>query len=249
MKRLLALMALVALVGCATKEGVAIPTSQPTQADVSGFNQRNAAPVNKSQQPAASAQVGNGQHEVVKSSLVPDVEGAKLIIVGNTMALTAFDAAALEQRYENYLKQLGGKPPVIPRNWYMASGSGETAIKYSGVTGIYTRFYRAEVPKDLVRQISFASAFGTFMAGTSADLVAAQVLPGYGSWVTHVLCSEKDANYDACAQQYRAGVYQSSDGQEVDTSLKLVPGGASIDPLTFKLRAGATAQNAARAGG
>jgi len=168
--------------------------------------------------------------------MVPDVEGAKLIVVGNAMALTVFNEDALQQRYENYLKKLAGKPAVIPRDWYMASGAGETAVKYSGLTGVYTRFYRAEVPKDLVRQMGFASAFGTFMAGTSADLVAAQVLPGYGSWITHVLCSEKDANYEACARQYRPGVYQSSDGREVDSTLKEVSGGAVIDPTTFMLR-------------
>ena len=102
------------------------------------------------------------------------------------------------------------------------------------MTGIYTRFYRAEIPKDLVRQISFASAFGTFMAGTSADLVGVQVLPGYGAWVTHVLCSEKDPTYSACVAQYRQGIYQSSDGREVDNTLKLVEGGAIIDPSSFK---------------
>ena len=90
------------------------------------------------------------------------------------------------------------------------------------------------MPKDLVRQIGFASAFGTFMAGTSADLVVVQVLPGYGSWITHVLCSEKDPNYSSCEAQYRHGVYQSSDGREVDTTLKLVDGGGVIDPSTFK---------------
>jgi hypothetical protein len=72
------------------------------------------------------------------------------------------------------------------------------------------------------------------MAGTSADLIVVQLLPGYGSWVTHVLCSEKDPNYSACEDQYRRGLYQSSDGREVDTTLKLVDGGGVIDPSTFK---------------
>ena len=72
------------------------------------------------------------------------------------------------------------------------------------------------------------------MAGTSADLVAVQVLPGYGAWVTHVLCSEKDAAYSTCEGQYRPGIYQSADGREVDNTLKLVEGGAIIDPSTFK---------------
>jgi hypothetical protein len=161
------------------------------------------------------------------------------------MALTVFDEATLNQRYDNYLKQLGGKPPTFTREWYLATSAGQTSAKYSGVTGIYTRFYRAEIPKDLVRQISFASAFGTFMAGTSADLVAVQVLPGYGAWITHVLCSEKDPVYSACEAQYRQGIYQSSDGREVDNTLKLVEGGAMIDTSTFKKATGIAPANTA----
>ena len=225
---LFALVALAALSGCATKEGISFPTSKPTQDDVSDFNRRNA--------PAASSSARSSPQakDAVKTSIIPDVSGPRLIVVGNAMALTVFDEATLNQRYDNYLKQLAGKTPAFTREWYLATSAGQTSAKYSGVTGIYTRFYRAEIPKDLVRQISFASAFGTFMAGTSADLVGVQVLPGYGAWVTHVLCSEKDPTYSACVAQYRQGIYQSSDGREVDNTLKLVEGGAIIDPSSFK---------------
>lgn len=226
------LAALVLASGCATKEGISLPTSKPTQSDVGDFNRRN------SQQTPQAAPPATASKDVVKTSLIPEVAGPKVIVVGNAMALTTFDEPTLIQRYENYLKQLAGKPPTFTREWYLAASAGQTSVKYSGVTGIYTRFYRAEVPKDLVRQMGFASAFGTFMAGTSADLVAAQVVPGYGSWVTHVLCSEKDPNYSACEQQYRQGVYQSSDGREIDTTLKLVEGGAIIDPITFRRSTG-----------
>ncbi len=225
---LVAILALAALSGCATKEGISLPISKPTQDNVSDFNRRN-APATSTTTPS-SPQV----KDTVKTSIIPGVSGARLIVVGNAMALTEFDEATLNQRYDNYLKQLAGKPPAFTREWYLATSAGQTSAKYSGVTGIYTRFYRAEIPKDLVRQINFASAFGTFMAGTSADLVAVQVLPGYGAWVTHVLCSEKDPAYLVCEAQYRQGMYQSSDGREVDNTLKLVEGGAIIDPSTFK---------------
>lgn len=239
---LVAFLALAALSGCATKEGISLPTSKPTQDDVSDFNRRN-TPGTSTTTPSVSP-----VKDTVKTSIIPDVAGARLIVVGNAMALTVFDEATLNQRYDNYLNQLAGKTPAFTREWYLATSAGQTSAKYSGVTGIYTRFYRAEIPKDLVRQISFASAFGTFMAGTSADLVAVQVLPGYGAWVTHVLCSEKDPAYSACEAQYRQGIYQSSDGREVDNTLKLVEGGAIIDPLTFKKATGAApASTATRA--
>lgn len=235
-KLLAVLAALVLASGCATKEGISLPTSKPTQADVGDFNRRNAHQSPQTSPPSPPLK------DVVKTSLVPAVSGPKVIVVGNAMALTTFDEPTLIQRYENYVKQLAGKPAAFTKEWYLATSAGQTSVKYSGVTGIYTRFYRAEVPKDIVRQMGFASAFGTFMAGTSADLVAAQVVPGYGSWVTHVLCSEKDPNYSACEQQYRQGVYQSSDGREIDTTLKLVEGGGVIDPVSFKRFTGNPAQ-------
>ena len=231
-KLFFALLALAVFSGCATKEGIALPTSKPTQDDVGDFNRRNTPPSNAAPPTSASSK------ETVKTSLIPDVQGPRLIVVGNAMALTVFDEATLNQRYDNYLKQIGTKTPAFTREWYLATSAGQTSAKYSGITGIYTRFYRAQVPKDLVRQISFASAFGTFMAGTSADLVVVQVLPGYGAWITHVLCSEKDPNYSACEDQYRRGIYQSSDGREVDNTLKLVDGGGTIDPFTFRKSVG-----------
>lgn len=227
-KLLYALLALAALSGCATKEGIRLPISKPTQDDIGDFNRRNTP------SPNAVPPTSAPPKETVKTSLIPEVQGPRLIVVGNAMALTLFDEVTLNQRYDNYLKQLGTKTPAFTREWYLATSAGQTSAKYSGVTGIYTRFYKAEIPKDLVRQISFASAFGTFMAGTSADLVVAQVLPGYGTWITHVLCSEKDPNYSACDDQYRRGIYQSSDGREVDNTLKLVDGGGIIDPSTFR---------------
>jgi hypothetical protein len=227
-KLLVASLLIAALSGCATKEGIALPTSKPTQDDVGDFNRRNTP------SPSASATTPAASKDIVRTTLLPDVQGPRLIVIGNAMALTVFDEATLNQRYDNYLKQLGTKAPTFTRKWYLATGSGETSVKFSGVTGIYTRFYRTEIPKDLVRQIAFASAFGTFMAGTSADLVAVQVLPGYGTWITHLLCSEKDPNYQNCESQHRRGMYQSSDGREVDTTLKLIDGGGIIDPSTFK---------------
>ena len=108
MTRLLfALLALASLAGCATKEGIALPTSRPTQDDVGDFSRRN-TPSSSSTGPTAPL-----AREVVKSSLIPDVSGPRLIVVGNAMALTVFDEATLSQRYENYLKQLGAKTATI----------------------------------------------------------------------------------------------------------------------------------------
>ena len=234
MRILFAVIALLlTLSGCATREGIALPTTRPSKDDVADFNKRNdpaqiATPTVGSS-PAAS-------REPVKTTLIPEPEGARVIIVGNVMAFEAFDQAVLNQRFDVYLKRMtdASKQPDFSREWYSATSAGETSVKFSGVTGLYSRFYRAEVPKDIAKSISFASAFGTFMVGSSGDLVVAQRAGKTGTWVTHMLCSEKDPAYSACENQYKVGVYQGVDGRQIDDKLQVVSGGTQIDTVTFK---------------
>ena len=236
MRTLLAIIAaLLTLSGCATREGIALPTTRPSKDDVADFNKRN----DPAQIPAPT--VGPApvaSREPVKSMLIPEPEGAKVIIVGNVMAFEAFDAAVLNQRYDVYLKRMtdASKQPNFSREWYSATSAGETSVKFSGVTGLYSRFYRAEVPNDIAKSINFSSSFGTFMVGSSGDLVAAQISPRTGTWVTHVLCSEKDPAFSACESQYKVGVYQGVDGRQIDDKLQVVTGGTQIDTVTFKKR-------------
>lgn len=223
--------------GCATKEGFKLPSgSGPTKESAEDFNRRNsAAPL-----PVPSAEL---PRDTVKTALIPDVDGPRMIIIGNVMALTVFDDAALGSRYDNYLKpiQARGATPGFTREWYLATSAGETAVKFSGVTGIYSRFFKAEIPKDLIRQISFASAFGTFMAGTSGDLVAAERSAKNGTWVTRLLCSEKSKDYGTCEAQFARGIYQAVDGREIDDKLQLVASGQTIDPSTYRISTGVRA--------
>ena len=228
------LFVLIALLsGCATKEGLKLPSgSRPTRESAEDFNKRNSAV----QPPApAPAPAGMVPRDTVASALIPDAGGPRMIIVGNVMALTVFDEPTLGSRYDNYLKQVQARSgtPGFTREWYLATSSGETAVKFSGVTGIYSRFFKADIPKDLIRQITFASAFGTFMAGTSGDLVAAERSAKNGTWVTRLLCSEKATDYAVCEARYTRGIFQSSDGKEIDDKLQLVASGKTIDPVSY----------------
>lgn len=245
-KTLLLLVALAVVTsGCATKQGIALPRGPgPSKEDIADFNKRNTAPSGTS----SASQPGQVTSESLKTALVPPVDGPRMVLIGNVMALTVLDESALNTRYDNYLKQLQAHSanPAFTREWYLATSGGETAVKFSGVTGIYTRYFKVEVPKDLLREISFASAFGTFMAGTSGDLVAAERSAQYGFWLTRLLCSEKSADYDACASRYHRGLYQSIDGKEIDDKLQLVQGGRVIDPVTYKLPAEEAPQVAAQ---
>lgn len=231
MKRFATLLVVALLAGgCATKEGIRLPSgSGPTKENAEEFNKRNST---ASTPPGLPSTV---PADAVVTAQIPDPDGPRMIIIGNVMALTVFDDATLSSRYDVYLKQVQSRSAIagFTREWYMATSAGETAVKFTGVTGLYSRFFKAEIPKDLIRQISFASAFGTFMVGTSGDLVSAERSAKNGTWVTRVLCSEKSADFASCESRYPRGIYQSSDGREIDDKLVLVAGGKSIDPVSY----------------
>lgn len=217
--------------GCVTKQGISLPTGTgPTKENIEDFAKRNSAP-------PAQSPVRDLSRETLKTGLVPDSKGPKVIIIGNVMALTTFDEPTLNSRYDIYLKNLEarGASPTFTREWYLGTSAGETAVKFAGITGIYHRYFKAEIPKDLVRQITFASGFGSFMAGTSGDLVSAERTSESGTWITRLLCSEKSPDYSPCEKQYSTGVYQGIDGREIDNSMQVVEGGKVINPLTFMI--------------
>lgn len=145
------LSAAILMAGCATKEGIKFPSgSGPTKEAVEDFQKRNSAP-------QTSSQASELPKDTLRTTLIPDPEGPRMIIIGNVMALTVFDDKKLGSRYDNYLKQIEARSgtPGFSREWYVATSGGETAVKIGGVTGVYSRFFKAEIPNDLIRQISF----------------------------------------------------------------------------------------------
>ena len=231
MKIVIAALAAILLSGCVAKYGIMLPISTgPTQNDLDDAIRRNET---KPSEAASTPLQG-----VLKTALIADEQGARLIIVGNVMPLSSYDESTLNQHYDTMLKSLAtaSKQPPFTREWFLATCSGETAVKYSGITVIYHKHFRALVPKDIVKGINFSSTFGTFMFGTSGDLVVAQATSQGGPWITHVLCSEKDNSYSTCEQQYQPGIYQSIDSREIDIKLKVKEGGAVIDTATYKKR-------------
>ncbi|HXE98129.1 MAG TPA: hypothetical protein VN642_17120 [Dongiaceae bacterium] len=223
MKIVIAALVVVFLSGCILRG--------PTRDDIKDFIKRN--DVNPPTAALTSLQ------DVLKTELVPEVQGVKVIIIGNVMALMLLDEPTLNQHYDSFIKRLAAasEQPPYTREWYLSTSAGETPVKVSGIPGIYKLVIRAEVPKDIVQRICFSSLFGTIMIGSSGDLVVAQISSLGGPWVTHVLCSEKDNNYSTCEEQYQRGIYQGVDGREINAKYQVKEGGAVIDTATFKKRA------------
>mgnify|MGYP000005099834 CR=1 FL=1 len=220
----------VGIAGCAA-EGIKLPTAAgPSQSDLDSYNRRNAS--------AQYVPPSSVDGAVVATAMVPLDGGVRLIIIGNVMSLNRFDETVLNSRYDRYAERLrkSSQQPAFSRAWYLERSAGDVAVKISGIPGVYSRFYRAEVPRDLVDRINFASSFGTFMAGTSADLVAAEIFPKYGIWITRILCSEKSSDYTGCEAKYQRGLFQAADGREVDEQYQIKEVGATIDLSTYAKR-------------
>lgn len=226
-KRLLVAIALVSsLSACVTPQGIRLARSGPSAEELADFNARN-LPVGAWVEPG-------GQVETPATTLLQPVPGPRVIVVGHVMALQALDADDVD--YQNYARAAAGpgQRPALDREAYVLTSAGRTAVRTAGVTGIYSQQNMAEVPRDLVDRIEFSSAFGTAMVGTYGDLVAMQVMPLLGPWLTHVLCRKREPDYAGCLERYATGVFQSSDGREIDGRLRVVEGGERIDTASFR---------------
>lgn len=216
------------LSACITPQGVRVARSGPSATELADFNARN-LPLTAIAEPGQRA-------EGPATALLQPVPGPRLIVVGHVMALQAQSDDALAKRYDDYAKAVAGpgQRPTMDRSAYVRTSAGRTAVRVSGVTGLYSQQNLAEVPRDLVPQIEFSSAFGTAMVGTYGDLVAMQVMPLLGPWLTHVLCRKRQPDYAGCLARHTTGVFQASDGREVDARLRVVAGGERIDLGTFQ---------------
>jgi hypothetical protein len=161
---------------------------------------------------------------------------ARLIVIGNTLALNPSDKATSHKRYDAYEKSLkAAKLPVLMnRDWFVANSAGYVAIKYWGVAGVMSKWMYAEVSREMKNKINFPSEIMSSTLGASTDLVVAEQKDVSGIWITRVLCAKKQKSFDACSDKYAKGLFRESDGKEVDANLELVENGEQIDLVTFK---------------
>lgn len=234
--------------GCAvTKDGVRISTGQgPTQADADDFLKRNDIPnpIAKSAANGSQTIVKEAGKEIAKNSVkqilqesVNELKGkAIVVIIGNVMALNDFSARQVAARYDLYEKNMkASKLPVkFSREWYTANVVGSVNVKVGGIPGVYSQMYMAELDKRMKEEINFPSSLSTFMFQISSDLVVAEDDGEKGLRVTNVLCSEKKSDFSECSSKYAKGMFQSKNGFEIDTNLRVIENGAKIDIVTYQ---------------
>lgn len=159
-----------------------------------------------------------------------------ILIIGTTGPFRAVSDKEREEFYRSYVAFAAqwhpGEPPRLDAPAFQAKLAGWASIETSGVPGILSWRSRVLVPADAVHDTQFASAAGSFMFGTTGDLVVARGDYDGLVWLERVLCRD-DAGYRDCARNYRAGVFDENTGVELDRHRRPKAGGAAIDTTSY----------------
>jgi hypothetical protein len=188
-----------------------------------------------------SSEVGKeaGKTEVKEAVFTEDIVlGAQVpvIVIGTTMALKEVDLASANKRYDNYLKALEEKKlqPTVTREWYISNIAGATKVNYSSIPGMLPRLVNAEVSKPMKEKVYFPSYAESTLLQSRADLVVAEQHDNSSMWVTRVLCSERQPDFDECSKRYVKGIFRATDGHEIDSSLAVLSDGDKINVANFE---------------
>jgi hypothetical protein len=118
-----------------------------------------------------------------------------------------------------------------------SSLAGWASIQTFGIPGIGSVRLRMLVPTSVVHETQFASAAGSFLFGTTGDLVVARSDHDGLLWLERVLCRD-DNSYHGCAKNYQAGVFDQNSGQALGRDRKPKANGAKVDIITYLKVAG-----------
>jgi hypothetical protein len=115
--------------------------------------------------------------------------------------------------------------------------AGWASVQTFGIPGIGSTRLRMLVPTNVVHEAQFASVAGSFLFGSTGDLVVARSDHDGLLWLERVLCRD-DSSYHACAKSYQAGVFDENTGQALGRDRKPKANGVSVDVATYMKVAG-----------
>jgi hypothetical protein len=213
--------------GCAvSKDGIG-PAQRPPDAN-------KVAQMRDQLQQNAAISPGN-------NSGVDEPSGSKkhpgILVIGTTGPLRSIEDKDGDGFYAAYLRASEqwhpGVPAVMSEATFLRRLSGWASIQIAGIPGIGSIRMRMLVPTDLVRDTRFASAAGSFLVGTTGDLVAAKLDVDGLLWLDRVLCKD-DGSYHTCAENYEKGIYDENTGQELNRERKPKPNGRLVDTESYR---------------
>lgn len=227
MKRILIMLGCVAMIaGCAvSKDGIGFAQRPPDA-------KRVAAVHDQLQQNAETSSSSSGPSETPAIQKHPGI-----LVIGTTGPLRPIDDKSQNDFYGAYLKAAEkwhpGVPAVLSEAEFQQRLAGWASIQIAGIPGIGSIRMRMLVPADLARDTRFASAAGSFLVGTTGDLVGAKLDVDGLLWLDRVLCRD-DNSYHACSQDYEKGVFDENTGQELDRERKPKPNGRLVNVTSYR---------------
>jgi hypothetical protein len=160
-----------------------------------------------------------------------------ILVIGTTGPLRSIedkDRAGFFAAYQKAAEQWHpGIPPALDAAAFQAKLAGWASIQTFGIPGIMSMRMRMLVPTTVAGEAKFASAAGSFLFGTTGDLVVANSDGDGLLWLQEVLCHD-DNTYHECSRDYTVGVFDHVTGQELDRERKPKPKGRLVNVVTFR---------------
>jgi hypothetical protein len=227
MKGILLVVFVIVASGCAvSKDGIG-PARRPPTAEKVAQTKRQ---LYENEQSARDADSSSG-------AAASDKAQPGILVIGTTGPLRNIedkDRAGFFAAYQKVAEQWHpGVPPALDAAAFQAKLAGWASIQTFGIPGIMSFRMRMLVPTNVAGNAKFASAAGSFLFGTTGDLVAASSDGDGLLWLQEVLCHD-DNTYHECSKDYTMGVFDSITGQELDRERKLKLKGKLVDVSSFR---------------
>jgi hypothetical protein len=230
MKRMMSVLFLAgAAAGCSiSKDGIGVKHDPPTATKVAEARH----------QLERNASAGSGS-ETASPAATPSATEPGLVVIGTTGPLRVIEQKDRAAFYAAYVKAAEqwhpGEPGRMDASAFESAATHWATIQIAGIPGLIAWRLPVLVPSTLAHDAQFASAAGSFMFGTTGDLVIAKSDHDGLVWMQKVLCKD-DNTYHTCAQPYRAGIFDANTVQELDKNKKPKAKGAVLDPATYMLK-------------
>jgi hypothetical protein len=164
------------------------------------------------------------------------IAASGLVIIGTTGPLRSVNDKERGEFYRAYAAVAAqthpNEPPSMSAAGFQEKLAGWASIQTFSIPGIVSSRVRVLVPTSLVHDTRFASAAGSFMFGTTGDLVAARSDADGLVWLERVLCPD-DGSYHICAGAYQSGFFDEKTGRELTRQRKPKAHGALIDVSSY----------------
>jgi hypothetical protein len=161
-----------------------------------------------------------------------------IVVVGTTGPLRTIEDKNREGFYAAYLKAADqwhpGTAAMMNHEEFEGKLAGWASLEIAGIPGIGSMRMRMLVPAGVVHATQFASTAGSFLIGTTGDLVVARSDDDGLLWLDHVLCRD-DHGYATCAKDYQKGVFDKNTGQALDRDRKPKTHGVTLDLASLKV--------------